>query len=84
MPRNCLVNQISLSGLTTEGIYRVSGNKAEIESTQRQFEQGKFRRISVLQKWLWVIVLLVDLRGFKAHMAKYSVYVCRLTACESF
>jgi len=39
----------SLSGLTTEGIYRVSGNKAEIESTQRQFEQGKFRRISILQ-----------------------------------
>lgn len=32
---------VSLSiGLSTEGIYRVSGNKAEMESMQRQFEQG--------------------------------------------
>lgn len=35
-------------------------------------------------KLLWVIVLLVDLRGLKARMAKYIVYVCMLTACESF
>lgn len=27
-------------GLSTEGIYRVSGNKAEMESMQRQFDQG--------------------------------------------
>lgn len=31
----------SLSGLSTEGIYRVSGNKAEMESIQRQFDQGE-------------------------------------------
>ncbi|XP_037533433.1 rho GTPase-activating protein 35 isoform X2 [Nematolebias whitei] len=30
---------IETTGLSTEGIYRVSGNKAEIESVQRQFEQ---------------------------------------------
>lgn len=30
----------SPTGLNTEGIYRVSGNKAEMESMQRQFEQG--------------------------------------------
>ncbi|XP_038154503.1 rho GTPase-activating protein 35 [Cyprinodon tularosa] len=29
---------IETTGLSTEGIYRVSGNKAEIESMQRQFE----------------------------------------------
>uniref|UniRef100_A0AAY5EBW0 Rho-GAP domain-containing protein n=1 Tax=Electrophorus electricus TaxID=8005 RepID=A0AAY5EBW0_ELEEL len=29
--------------LTTEGIYRVCGNKVEMESMQRQFEQGRFR-----------------------------------------
>lgn len=29
------------SGLSTEGIYRVSGNKSEMESLQRQFDQGK-------------------------------------------
>lgn len=29
-------------GLSTEGIYRVSGNKAEMESMQRQFDQGEF------------------------------------------
>lgn len=29
-------------GLSTEGIYRVSGNKAEMESMQRQFDQGLF------------------------------------------
>ena len=28
------------SGLSTEGIYRVSGNKAEMETLQRQFDQG--------------------------------------------
>lgn len=27
-------------GLSTEGIYRVSGNKSEMESLQRQFDQG--------------------------------------------
>lgn len=31
----------SLSGLNTEGLYRVSGNKSEMESMQRQFEQGE-------------------------------------------
>ncbi|XP_011606695.2 rho GTPase-activating protein 35 [Takifugu rubripes] len=30
---------IETTGLNTEGIYRVSGNKAEMESMQRQFEQ---------------------------------------------
>ncbi|XP_043976614.1 rho GTPase-activating protein 35 [Gambusia affinis] len=30
---------IETTGLSTEGIYRVSGNKAEIEGMQRQFEQ---------------------------------------------
>ncbi|XP_007549502.1 rho GTPase-activating protein 35 [Poecilia formosa] len=30
---------IEATGLSTEGIYRVSGNKAEIEGMQRQFEQ---------------------------------------------
>ncbi len=37
------VNSLSLShtGLSTEGIYRVSGNKAEMESMQRQFDQGE-------------------------------------------
>lgn len=30
-----------LLGLSTEGIYRVSGNKSEMESLQRQFDQGK-------------------------------------------
>lgn len=29
------------AGLSTEGIYRVSGNKSEMESLQRQFDQGK-------------------------------------------
>lgn len=31
----------SSSGLNTEGLYRVSGNKSEMESMQRQFEQGE-------------------------------------------
>lgn len=31
---------LSPPGLSTEGIYRVSGNKAEMESMQRQFDQG--------------------------------------------
>lgn len=30
----------SSPGLSTEGIYRVSGNKSEMESLQRQFDQG--------------------------------------------
>lgn len=35
-----LLRSLSSLGLTTEGIYRVSGNKAEMEGMQRQFEQG--------------------------------------------
>ena len=33
-------SSFSPPGLSTEGIYRVSGNKAEMESMQRQFDQG--------------------------------------------
>lgn len=32
------------AGLSTEGIYRVSGNKSEMESLQRQFDQGEAAR----------------------------------------
>lgn len=35
----------SSSGLSTEGIYRVCGNKAEMESMQRQFDQGETRSL---------------------------------------
>lgn len=37
---------LSLTGLSTEGIYRVSGNKAEMESMQRQFDQGESHDLS--------------------------------------
>ncbi|XP_072547794.1 rho GTPase-activating protein 35 [Salminus brasiliensis] len=33
------IRYIEATGLSTEGIYRVSGNKAEMESMQRQFDQ---------------------------------------------
>ncbi|KAK3531281.1 hypothetical protein QTP70_015184 [Hemibagrus guttatus] len=33
------IRYIEATGLSTEGIYRVSGNKAEMESIQRQFDQ---------------------------------------------
>ncbi|KAE8584853.1 hypothetical protein XENTR_v10021130 [Xenopus tropicalis] len=33
------VEYIEATGMTTEGIYRVSGNKSEMESLQRQFDQ---------------------------------------------
>uniref|UniRef100_A0A8C6SC52 Rho GTPase-activating protein 35 n=1 Tax=Neogobius melanostomus TaxID=47308 RepID=A0A8C6SC52_9GOBI len=33
------IHFIETTGLSTEGIYRVSGNKAEMESMQRQFDQ---------------------------------------------
>lgn len=32
---------VSPPGLSTEGIYRVRRNKSEMESLQRQFDQGK-------------------------------------------
>lgn len=37
----CCVPFFFSSGLNTEGLYRVSGNKSEMESMQRQFEQGE-------------------------------------------
>lgn len=40
-PPVSLLHFPSLSGLNTEGLYRVSGNKSEMESMQRQFEQGE-------------------------------------------
>ncbi|XP_027766457.1 rho GTPase-activating protein 35-like, partial [Empidonax traillii] len=33
------IEYIEATGLSTEGIYRVSGNKSEMESLQRQFDQ---------------------------------------------
>uniref|UniRef100_H0YQU3 Rho-GAP domain-containing protein n=2 Tax=Taeniopygia guttata TaxID=59729 RepID=H0YQU3_TAEGU len=33
------IQYIEATGLSTEGIYRVSGNKSEMESLQRQFDQ---------------------------------------------
>lgn len=36
-PKSC---HLFAPGLSTEGIYRVSGNKSEMESLQRQFDQG--------------------------------------------
>lgn len=38
-------------GLSTEGIYRVSGNKSEMESLQRQFDQGNTRTPNLWLGW---------------------------------
>lgn len=38
-------------GLSTEGIYRVSGNKSEMESLQRQFDQGNTRTLKQGSGW---------------------------------
>lgn len=32
---------LCFAGLTTEGLYRVSGNKTDQDNIQKQFDQGK-------------------------------------------
>lgn len=50
---------LCLSGLTTEGLYRVSGNKSEMESMQRQFEQGKIIMMFISFKLFNKVFLVV-------------------------
>lgn len=47
------------AGLNTEGLYRVSGNKCEMESMQRQFDQGELLYL-VWSKTLYQTNGLID------------------------
>ncbi|KAL2094255.1 hypothetical protein ACEWY4_008974 [Coilia grayii] len=60
------IRYIEATGLTTEGIYRVSGNKAEMESMQRQFEQD--HGLDLVEKDFTVNTVAGALKAFFAEL----------------
>lgn len=55
-----IITHFSPLGLNTEGIYRVSGNKAEMESMQRQFDQGLSPPTDMFMLHLYVYLFGVE------------------------
>ncbi|XP_028839327.1 rho GTPase-activating protein 35 [Denticeps clupeoides] len=60
------IRYIEATGLTTEGIYRVSGNKSEMESMQRQFEQD--HALDLVQKDFTVNTVAGALKSFFSEL----------------
>ncbi|KAJ3591461.1 hypothetical protein NHX12_009406 [Muraenolepis orangiensis] len=57
---------IETTGLTTEGIYRVSGNKAEMESMQRQFDQDY--NLDLVEKDFTINTVAGAMKGFFSEL----------------
>ncbi|XP_016116323.1 rho GTPase-activating protein 35-like [Sinocyclocheilus grahami] len=60
------IRYIEATGLSTEGIYRVSGNKAEMESMQRQFDQDP--NIDLIEKDMSVNTVAGAMKSFFSEL----------------
>lgn len=60
------VEYIETTGMTTEGIYRVSGNKSEMDSLQRQFDQD--HSLDLAEKDFTVNTVAGALKSFFAEL----------------
>ncbi|XP_018604273.2 rho GTPase-activating protein 35 isoform X2 [Scleropages formosus] len=71
------IRYIENTGLSTEGIYRVSGNKAEMESMQRQFEQD--HNLDLVEKDFTVNTVAGAMKSFFSELPEplvpYSMQV---------
>ncbi|XP_026884416.2 rho GTPase-activating protein 35-like [Electrophorus electricus] len=74
---------IEATGLTTEGIYRVSGNKAEMESMQRQFEQD--HGLDLVEKDFTVNTVAGALKSFFSELPEPLVpYSAQVELVEAY
>ncbi|XP_076849414.1 rho GTPase-activating protein 35-like [Brachyhypopomus gauderio] len=77
------IRYIEATGLTTEGIYRVSGNKAEMESMQRQFEQD--HGLDLVEKDFTVNTVAGALKSFFSELPEPLVpYSAQVELVEAF
>ncbi|XP_073673670.1 rho GTPase-activating protein 35 isoform X2 [Garra rufa] len=60
------IRYIETTGLSTEGIYRVSGNKAEMEAMQRQFDQDP--NIDLIEKDMSVNTVAGAMKSFFSEL----------------
>ncbi|KAL1260463.1 hypothetical protein QQF64_008290 [Cirrhinus molitorella] len=60
------IRYIEATGLSTEGIYRVSGNKAEMEAMQRQFDQDP--NIDLIEKDMSVNTVAGAMKSFFSEL----------------
>lgn len=60
------IRYIEATGLSTEGIYRVNGNKAEMESMQRQFDQDP--NIDLIEKDMSVNTVAGAMKSFFSEL----------------
>lgn len=77
------IRYIEATGLSTEGIYRVSGNKAEMESMQRQFDQDQ--NIDLIEKDLSVNTVAGAMKSFFSELPDPLVpYSMQVEMVEAF
>lgn len=77
------IHYIETTGLSTEGIYRVSGNKAEMESMQRQFDQDP--NIDLVEKDMSVNTVAGALKSFFSELPDPLVpYSMQVDLVEAF
>ncbi|XP_028817765.1 rho GTPase-activating protein 35 [Denticeps clupeoides] len=77
------IRYIEATGLSTEGIYRVCGNKAEMESLQRQFEQD--HNLDLLEKDFTVNTVAGAMKSFFSELPDPLVpYNMQLDLVEAY
>ncbi|XP_051966425.1 rho GTPase-activating protein 35-like [Xyrauchen texanus] len=77
------IRYIETTGLSTEGIYRVSGNKAEMETMQRQFDQDN--NIDLIEKDLSVNTVAGAMKSFFSELPDPLVpYSMQVDLVEAF
>ncbi|KAF5900590.1 rho GTPase-activating protein 35, partial [Clarias magur] len=77
------IRYIEATGLSTEGIYRVSGNKAEMESMQRQFDQDS--NLDLVEKDISVNTVAGAMKSFFSELPDPLVpYNMQVELVEAF
>ncbi|XP_006627687.1 rho GTPase-activating protein 35 [Lepisosteus oculatus] len=77
------IRYIEATGLSTEGIYRVSGNKAEMESMQRQFDQD--HSLDLAEKDFTVNTVAGAMKSFFSELPEPLVpYSMQLELVEAY
>ncbi|XP_030634540.1 rho GTPase-activating protein 35 isoform X2 [Chanos chanos] len=77
------IRYIEATGLGTEGIYRVSGNKAEMESMQRQFDQD--HNLDLVEKDFTVNTVAGAMKSFFSELPEPLVpYSMQIDLVEAF
>ncbi|XP_041729229.1 rho GTPase-activating protein 35 [Coregonus clupeaformis] len=77
------IRYIEATGITTEGIYRVSGNKSEMESMQRQFDQD--HNLDLVEKDFTINTVAGAMKAFFSELPEPLVpYSHQIELVEAF